>query len=471
MQPRKLLIPLILLVVGLGEPGFAQSNPRNQPAPVDTLAGLSESIEALATRVHPCIAQVIVSGFGTEPAGDAVLVRQNSTGSAVILTPDGYLLTNAHVVEGARRIQIQLAGEIDGQAPGKSIVKPRGRTVEAKLVGQDRETDLAILKIEEKGLPFLDLADSDTVRQGQIVMAFGSPLGLDNTLTLGVVSAVARQLETDAPVVYIQTDAPINPGNSGGALVDVRGRLVGINTLIFTQSGGSQGIGFAIPSNIARSVFDQIRKNGSVVRGTIGVFGQTITPPMAAALGLPQAWGVLLSDVFPNGSGYAAGLVVGDIVTKLDGKPMENARQFDVNVYRHGEGETIVLDVLRDGRPLTLKVSVVERFDDARIKEKITEEKNLIRKLGVYCADISPELAALFPLRRQSGGILIVAKYVGAPPRLPFQAGDIVYSINRTPIENVAELRLVMSRLKPTDTIVAQVERNGRLMYLTIDLE
>ena len=185
------------------------------------------------------------------------------------------------------------------------------------------------------------------LKPGQIVMAFGSPLGLNASVTMGVVSAVARQLEPEDPMIYVQTDAPINPGNSGGPLVDADGRVVGINTLIYSQSGGHEGIGFAAPSNIVRNVFDQIRKTGRVRRGEIGVITQTITPLIAEGLGLSQDWGVVDSDVDPNGPGGRAGLQAGDIVLALDGKPMENGRQFQVNFYTRGVGAPVTLEILR----------------------------------------------------------------------------------------------------------------------------
>ena len=194
----------------------------------------------------------------------------------------GYIVTNAHVVQGAHKVQVQLAAPRRGGA--RSILGPRPRLVGAQIVAIDEETDLAVLKVDEKALPFLELADSDGVRPGQLVLAFGSPLGLDSSVTMGVVSAVARQLEPDDPMIYIQTDASINPGNSGGPLVDTDGRVVGINTLILSQSGGNEGLGFAAPSNIVRNVFEQMRKYGRVRRGEIGVRAQTITPSLAEGL-------------------------------------------------------------------------------------------------------------------------------------------------------------------------------------------
>ncbi len=206
-----------------------------------------------------------------------LLARGQATGSGVIVDAEGWIVTNAHVVENARSVRVDLL-QPAVPAAGGSILRPRSRRLDARLVGLDRETDIAVLKVEERGLPALELGDSESLRQGQLVMAFGSPLGLENSASLGVVSAVARQLKPDDPMIYVQTDASINPGNSGGPLVDAEGRMVGLNTMILSQSGGNEGIGFAAPSHIVRSVYEQLRTSGRVRRGVIGVRAQTITP-------------------------------------------------------------------------------------------------------------------------------------------------------------------------------------------------
>ena len=193
----------------------------------------------------------------------------------------------------------------------------------------------------------MELGDSDLVNPGELVLAFGSPFGLENSVTMGVVSAVARQLRAEDPMIYIQTDAPINPGNSGGPLVDAEGRLMGINTVIYTQSGGNEGVGFAAPSNIVKNVIQQIRKMGRVKRGEIGADVQTITPALARGLGLNQMWGVIVSDVTAGSPAEKGGLQSGDVILTLDGKEMENGRQFDVNLYRRSEGETVEIEYLR----------------------------------------------------------------------------------------------------------------------------
>ena len=228
------------------------------------------------------------------------MTTQRASGSGVIVDPDGYIVTNAHVVQGAQRLRVELPAPVDGRSI-LADTQPHGerrRSSESTL-----ETDLAVIKVDEQRLPALAFGDSDELRAGQIVLAFGSPLGLHNSVSLGVVSAVARQLEPESPMIYVQTDASINPGSSGGPLVDLRGRLVGINTLIVSQAGGNEGLGFAAPSNIVRTVYEQIRKTGRVRRGDIGVRAQTVTPALAAGLQSARAiTASVLADVLPGES-------------------------------------------------------------------------------------------------------------------------------------------------------------------------
>lgn len=274
-------------------------------------------------------------------------------------------------------------------------------------------------------------------------------------------------------MVYIQTDAPINPGNSGGPLVDASGRVVGLNTFILSRSGGDEGIGFAVPSNIVRNVFDQIRRTGHVRRGGIGVHAQTITPALAKGLGLEREWGVILGDVVPGGPAEAAGLRPGDIIHSLDGKRMENGRQFDVNVYRRAIGETIRLEVLRGGERRTHSVSVVERADDpSRFARLVSPEHNLIPRLGVLAIDLDGELANLLPeLRLPSGALVAAVASVERAWEEGFEAGDVIHSLNGAPIGTVAALRSAASALKPGDAVVAQVERRGRFLFVAFEIE
>jgi len=455
-------------------PALARAQARTQPAPAASpaatagLTGLDAQLEALSRRVAPSVVQVLATGYTQAP--NMLLARGQSTGSGVIVDAEGWIVTNAHVVEDARSVKVDVQ-QPDAASAGGSILRPRSQRVAARVVGVDRETDVAVLKIERSGLPALQLGDSELLHQGQLVMAFGSPLGLENSASLGVVSAVARQLKPDDPMIYVQTDASINPGNSGGPLVDAQGRMVGLNTMILSQSGGNEGIGFAAPSNIVRTVYEQLRKSGRVRRGVIGVRAQTITPSLAAGLGLVFDRGVVLSDVTPAGPAEAAGLRPGDIVIALDGKPMENARQFDVNLYRRAPGESVTLSVRRGLQALEAQVPVVPRPDDTdRLQALVTPEKNLIPRLGVLALEIDEDLLRLAgPLRGREG--VVVAARAGGADDDDLRAGDVIYAVNGVSVLGLAELRAAVGRPAPGQPLVLHVERAGKLLYVVIETE
>jgi serine protease Do len=441
---------------------------------IESLSDLSDTLEALTSKINPAVVQVISTGYQmqTSGAGAGFITRQRSGGSGVIVDPSGYIVTNRHVIRGLTKIQVVLAVPKEVGGPGSSILKARGEIHEAAVIGSDLETDLAVLKIESEGLPYLGLGDSETIRQGQIVLALGSPLGLDNSVSMGVVSAVARQLRPEDPMIYIQTDASINPGNSGGPLVDTDGNVVGINTLIFSKSGGSEGLGFAAPSNIVRTVYEQIRENGRVPRGQIGVVAQTITPLIAAGLGLQQDWGVILADVLPGGPAQMAGLAVGDVVLTMDAKPMENARQFNVNLYQHKVGDTVFLQILRGADKNLLRVPVIERTDVIeRFASMVTPEQNLVGRLGILGIEVDADIAQMLSSERKLGGVLVAAlspNAVGATGS--FLPGDIIYELNKTSITNLRLLRETVAGLKEGDPVVAQVLRDGSLLYAAFEM-
>jgi serine protease Do len=390
----------------------------------------------------------------------------------VILSADGYIMTNAHVVEGGRRFVVVLPRPVAPGVPARSALAPVSQEVPATLVGTDRETDLAVLKVDETGLPFARLGDSDSLAPGQVVLAFGSPFGLASSVTMGVISAVGRQLRDEDRMVYIQTDTPINPGNSGGPLVSADGLVVGINTLIFSQSGGSEGVGFAAPGSIVRFVYDQIRTNRRVRRGEIGVFAQTITPAVASALRLPREWGVVLGDVYPSSPAARAGLRINDVILSLDGKPMENGRQFDVNVYRRPIGGSVNLEIGRGLQRINVRVPVVERREEEdRFRDLVTPEQNLIPRLGILGLDITPELARSLPGLRSPQGVIVAVIARDAAEGAGLEAGDVIHGINGSAVRTLSDLRTAVGQIAPDSGAVLQVGRRGRLRFLTVSLE
>jgi serine protease Do len=384
--------------------------------------------------------------------------------------PEGFIITNAHVVRGASRIRVEVPISPEGQ----SLLARRSRVATAKLVGYDEETDVAVLKIDASGLRALPFGDSDALKAGQVVLAFGSPMGLQNSVSLGIVSAVARQLEPESPMVYIQTDASINPGNSGGPLVDAKGRLVGINTLIVSASGDSSGLGFAAPSNIVKTVFDQIKQFGRVRRGEIGVRAQTVTPVLAAGLRLSRDWGAVLADVIPGGPANRAGLSIGDLVLSVDGKPIENGRQLNVTLYRKAVGDVVRLEVLRDEQVKTVIVSVAERTDPlSKITGLADPRQNVVARLGILGVTLDADVAAMLPVVRAKSGVVVVSSTVGT-----FESdsgglvpGDVIHAVNGKWIMNLAALRGALDAIKAGEAVVLQIERLGTLSYVAFTLD
>jgi serine protease Do len=305
------------------------------------------------------------------------------------------------------------------------------------------------------------------------VFAFGSPLGLENSVTMGIVSSIARQLKPDDPMIYIQTDSAINPGNSGGPLVNTEGEVVGINTLILSQSGGNEGLGFAAPSNIVRAVYDRVRKTGVVVRGEIGVRSQTITPLLAEALELPQDWGVLIGDIEPGGPADIAGLQVGDIILSLDSKVMENGRQFQVNLYRYSIGDVVNLEILRGQEQKGVQVAVLERSKDPeRFRRMVSRERNLIPQLGILAIGVNRDLAKLLPVLRKPGGVIVAALVADGPYwKNEFQPGDVIHAINRTPVGDLPDLRKALEPVQPGNAIAVQIERERDMFFAVFQFE
>jgi serine protease Do len=417
----------------------------------------------------------MVSGYGPVDEGDgqnvSLIALQRSTGSGVVVDGDGYIMTNAHVVRGAFTVRVLFSAA--GSGEGALADADRGEPAEASIVGIDRETDLALIKVDRGGLPKLPFGDSDSLQQGDIVLAIGSPLGLKNSVSMGVVSAPARLVRDSDPMPYIQTDASINPGNSGGALVDAEGRLVGINSFILTQSGGSEGIGFAIPSNMVQSVYQQLRKKGHVHRGEIGAIVQDITPVLAAGLKLPRHSGVIVSDIEADGPADTAGLKQRDIVLTLDGRRVDSASSFQMAFYRRQKGDKVSVEVLRGDQKSVLPVEVAEdESDDDFLAKMVTPEKNLVRRLGILCIEIDPKLAKMVDGLRLSRGVVVAAKSQQGQGRyLELQQGDVIHALNDIPVESLEVFRTTIDALKPGVAVVLLIERDAIFHFVSFEIE
>ena len=306
------------------------------------------------------------------------------------------------------------------------------------------------------------------VRQGETVFAFGSPIGLRNSLTHGLVSAVARQIDPDSPLIYVQTDAPINPGNSGGPLVNIRGEVVGVNTFILSQSGGNEGLGFAIPSATVRTVYRQLRQYGQLRRQIVGMNVQTITHDMGKALGLARDYGVIVSDVAPGGPAEKAGLQVGDILISIDGQPADNLPTVNYNFRLRDSTENVQMVVLRSGTQHTVSVAPLEQRSALdSVSDLVDPEKHLVPELGLIGVEIDVQIAAKAEGLRAPYGVIVVARTAGTAGEVPIQPRDVIRSLNNKQISSLQALRDAMRALKPGSPVTLQVQRDDRLIYVT----
>ena len=437
------------------------------------LVQFNDALESLAAKVSPAVVQILVTGYGSvheeSRTQTALIVRQHAVGSGVIVDPSGYIVTNAHVVEGAQRIRVALP--IPGDS-SRAVPVGKRHILEARLVGSHKETDLALLKIDETDLPTLPLLEQRP-RVGQLVFAIGSPEGLQNSVTMGVISAVSRQADPDKAMTYIQTDAPINPGNSGGPLVDMNGSVVGINTFILSQGGGSEGLGFAIPSRIVDFVYHSLRKYGHVHRVEIGAATQEITPTLADGLQLAQRWGVIIADVKPDGPAAAAGLKVQDIVLTADDRRIETLPQLSSALYLHRLDQVLKLEVLRGDQKKILYVPAIEHRDQMdQLFDAADAEKSLVPRLGILAIDLTDDLRTKIGTLRISSGVIVLGRAADLIlPDTGLQTGDIIHALNTTPITSMEALRAAVLALKTGDPVVIQVERSDGLTYLSFEME
>ena len=437
---------------------------------------MDKAFQDLAKRVSPAVVEVQVTGYGAsdEKAETSSPVgRERSLGAGIIVEADGYIITNYHVVKGADRVRVILTPPPTQESQAFALVRSRGRILPARIVGFSKQIDLAVLKVEATGLPTIPIGRYEQLQKGQIVLAFGSPEGLENSVSLGLVSSVLRQPDPDNPMVYIQTDAAINPGNSGGPLMDLEGNMVGINTFIYTQSGGNEGIGFAIPSGLVRYAYEEIRKYGHVRRRTIGANLQTLTTDMAEGLGLTVGEGVIVSDVPPHSSAEHAGLKIEDIIVNVNGIPVDNVALFALSLYAQDTGNSVRVGIVRAGKDVELNVPFYESANEPdQLSDLADPTKDMIPRLGILGLTVTEELNTMMGGFRIPTGVAVASI---VDDRLAVDSGlvqgDIIHSLKGKPITNVNELRAAFNQLKPGEAATMQVERSGKLTYVSFMME
>jgi serine protease Do len=474
-SPFGSLIAAMLCVFTSPFSAAAQEAAPTQPGVISSFAPI---VEKVAPSVTVFTTQTVSRTLAPFPFSDDALrqffggqlqQRQGKQtlqglGSGVIVSPDGYILTANHVVYGAEEIMVGLGTEL--------------RKYKAKKVGTDPGTDVALLKIDEKNLPAITFADSEKARAGDIVLAVGNPFGLRQTVTMGIISAIGRG---GMGIVdyenFIQTDAAINMGNSGGALVDIKGQLLGINTAIFTRSGGNQGVGFAIPANLARDVMQSLREKGRVVRGYIGASVQTLTPELAEAMKLKgQPTGALVGEVAPNTPSQKTGIKTGDVITAVNGKKISDAREVRLMIGSMAPGSKAQIQVNRDGQTKMFGVDLVEmpagaagEGPKASPEESAQPEKTTVFG-GVAVADITSDIRSALNLPKDVQGAVIAEIDADSPAgKAGLREGDVIQEVNKQPVKNAKDLLAISKKLKPNEKILIRVYSQGRSGYVALE--
>ncbi len=492
---------LVLFMVGLGvglylranstdnsgAPGATSSSVVGNDQDSGTAGGSSDTAASLlgtgsiaggsfadvATKVAPAVVNVssertvvtrerVLSPFGSDPFFDFFgpryfsiprQRRESSLGSGVIVAEDGIVLTNNHVIEGADDIQVILAG---------------GRGFHAHLLGTDPATDVAVLKVDTTGLPTVPLGNSDRARIGDLVLAFGNPFGLGQTVTMGIISATGRsELGLVDYENFIQTDAAINPGNSGGALVDTRGRLIGINTAIFSRSGGYQGIGFAVPIDIASHVMQSILATGKIVRGWIGASFQDIDQGMTQTFGLTDQRGALINEITANGPADMAGLKRGDVIVEFEGRPINDYADLKRSIALASVGSEVTLAYLRGGQRHEAKVEVAEEETEYTYHSSNGQSQDNSLE-GIVVEELDRRTVERLGLRSGSAGVIVKEILPDSPAeRSGLRAGDVILEVNQEAVAGVEEFKRILAK-NEGNTVVLLLSRDGALYYLSL---
>jgi len=381
--------------------------------------------------------------------------RERSLGSGVIVNADGYILTNSHVVAGADEITISLGDK---------------REFKGRVVGTDPKTDVAVVKIEAKGLPVLAFGDSSKVQVGEFALAVGNPFGVGQTLTMGIISATGRRgLDIEDYEDFIQTDAAVNPGNSGGALVNVRGELIGINTAIVSGgTGGNQGVGFAVPVNMARGVMDEILKHGKVTRGWLGVAIQPVSPEIAKAFGLTgEPRGALVADVTPHSPAERSGINKGDIILNLNGVPVSDSQELRLKISMMAPGTTVNLKLLRDRQERDIAVTLAE--SSTKAESEVNPAGNAIpgTRLGISVEQLTPQIARQLNLPSEIKGVVVTDVTPGSPADERVQRGDVIQEVDRKPIMTVDQFQRAIQQAG-NQPVLLLIDRGGEHLYMVL---
>ena len=468
--PSRLLRSLCFCLAGCALVAPLQAQVRPPEKPFEALNRLNDSVDALIRKVSPSVVQILVTGFGAVDGPGMVVGKQHSIGSGFVIDAEGYIITNAHVVKNAQQVQILLPETKDHTL--EASLSSRNRVMPARILGISGNLDLALLKVENLKLPPLKLAAYDRLRQGEMALAFGSPEGLRNTVTMGIVSNVARQTDPDSAMVFIQTDASINPGNSGGPLVNSNGEVMGVNAFILTQSGGSEGLGFAIPSSIVDVFYRQVKKTGHLRRAVIGIGVQAIHPTMAEGLRLAQDFGVIVSDVAPGSPADQAGVHIGDVLLSINGKVVESVPFVAFYLMTRETSATVKLEVMRAGQKLTFSVAVIEPSDPVESYSEVADpEKSVVLVLGILGVEIDAKFASKNPNLRDPFGILVVAHAADSQADVPLEIGDVIRAVNGAKVATLEQLRSALQAVSKGGAVVLQIQREQRLVFVSFSLD